>query len=309
MAQTRDIQRRIRSIGNTKKITHAMEMVSASKMRKAIEAVLKTRSYAGLSWNIVLNLSKAALSRGDTHPLLAKRPEIKKVAVVLITSNRGLCGGFNTALFNKIIEAEKRGVKKDSEQKIEYDFIVMGKKGEAIYRRYGYNMSAQFPKMDLAEGVGEIIPVAKMAINDFLSGKYDKVVLAYNDFMGASRQIPRLKQILPVETGSVEDFLGFIGDKGKNDEQKEEPVEYLFEPDPVSVLDDLLPRVIETQLFQAILESNASEHSSRMAAMRQATDAAGDLMSELTLYYNKARQAGITSEIAEISAGANALGK
>ncbi|MFA6306737.1 MAG: ATP synthase F1 subunit gamma [Patescibacteria group bacterium] len=321
MPSGRDIKNRIKSIGNTKKITKAMEMVAASKMRKAIEAVLRTRTYANLSWLTVLNLSRSANSNNQPlHQLLTPRKEIKKVGIILITSNRGLCGGFNAAIINKVHESIKKYQTMGEQTIIEAEFILVGKKGAAI-SRHGQTITADFPKLDLASEVNEIVPVANLVIGEYLSGQYDKVMVAYTDFVSSSKQIPRVKQILPIEIDKIDDALGIVGEDTRLGldkefvEQKEKKYlqsgqfnyEYVFEPSPEEVLDQMLPRLIEIQLYQALLESNASEHSARMAAMHQATDAAGDMVNELTLSYNKARQASITAEIAEISAGANAL--
>ncbi len=315
MAGIRDIKRQIKSIGNTKKITKAMEMVAAAKMRKATEAVLRTRTYANLSWETVLSISRA---NGDgekpLHPLLTKRPETKKVAIILIASNRGLCGGFNAALMAKAAASVKK-----HDQPTE--FIVIGKKGKAIHKYYGHEIAAEFEKEDLAATVREVLPIAQLVIDDYLSGRYDKVLVAYTDFVSASKQVPRVRQLLPVETEKEDRYLGVVGKDTRigmteefvkekeagHLEHQEHRHEYTFEPSPDEVLDQMIPRLIEVQLYQAMLESNASEQSARMNAMHQASQAAGDMISDLTLYYNKARQEKITAEIAEISAGANAL--
>ncbi|MEA3398417.1 MAG: ATP synthase F1 subunit gamma [Patescibacteria group bacterium] len=319
MANTRDIQRRIKSVGNTKKITKAMEMVAAAKMRRAIEAVLKTRTYANLSWTTILHLSRCANSDSDgLHPLLSKRNNPKKIGIILISSNRGLCGGFNTTVINKAHESVK---KHQAEKKIDTDFILIGKKGALAHKYFGYNIAAEFPKVDIISEIKEVYPISKFVIDDFLSGEYDKIMVAYTDYVNAAKQIPRIKQLLPVDISAEDEYLGVVGkdervglskDFIKEKEKKylsddKFSYEYIFEPNPREVLDEMIPRLIEVQLFQALLESNASEHSARMTAMHQATDAASDMVSELTLFYNKARQASITSEIAEISAGANAL--
>ncbi|MDD5072000.1 MAG: ATP synthase F1 subunit gamma [Patescibacteria group bacterium] len=322
MAKTKEIQRRIKSIGNTKKITRAMEMVAASKMKKAVESVLRTRTYANLSWTTILNLSEAVNSGKSLHPLLSGRKEIKRVGIVLLTSNRGLCGGFNATIMNKAVDSAKKHKENEKGEKIENEFILVGKKGHSVYSRFGYKIAAVFEKHDTCSEVREVSPLARLVIDDFLSGKYDKIMVAYSDFVSATRQVPRVKQLLPVEIEAEEEFLGVVGEdtrvgvdreyiKGKEDkylhDEKKNKYVFTYEPTPEEVLNEILPRVLEIQLFQALLESNASEHSARMAAMHQATDAAGDLVDELTLFYNKARQAVITSEIAEISAGANAL--
>ena len=322
MANTKEIQHRIKSIANTKKITKAMEMVAVTKMRKAIESVLCTRTYANLSWTTILNLSEAVDSGKNLHPLFAKRKDIKTVGIVLIASNRGLCGGFNTAIINKALTSIKIAAGKEAEgDKIKTEFIIIGKRVRAVYSRFGHKIVAEFPKTDVASEVTEVAPLARLIINDYLSGRYDKIMVAYTDFVSASRQIPRVKQLLPVDIKAQDEYLGIVGQSEKIGVNKEfiktKEKKYLrdrkdvfvftYEPNPEEVLNEMLPRLIEIQLFQALLESNASEHSARMAAMHQATEAAGDLVEELTLFYNKARQAAITSEIAEISAGANAL--
>lgn len=320
MASTKDIQRRIKSIANTKKITRAMEMVAAAKMRKAVEAVLRTRSYANLSWSTVLNLSAAArdTNGGLHHPLLTPENNGGKVAMVLLTANRGLCGGYNTAVMGK---ARHSILKHEAKEGIKTDFILMGKKGRAVRRYWGYDITAEFEKPDVSTSSLDIRPLARMVIDGFRNGEYGKVMVAYTDFVSAAKQQPRVKQLLPVDITAEDDSLGVVGadsrlgstpgylaikqDKYLSDDKY--VYEYTFEPSPAAVLDAMIPRLIEIQLFQALLEANASEHSARMNAMHQANEAAGDMISELTLSFNKARQAAITREIAEISAGANAL--
>ncbi len=235
--------------------------------------------------------------------------------MVLISSNRGLCGSFNSNIINKAVGSIKK------HGNIDTDFIVVGKKGLAVNSRYKYKVEAEFGKEDYVSEVKEVMPLARLLINDFLNGKYDKVFVAYTDFVSASKQVPRVKQILPVDITAEDEYLGVVGkdekvgtDKSYITEKEDKYLrtngyKYIFKYEPSSeeVLNQMIPRLIEVQLFQALLESNASEHSVRMSAMHQATEAANDLVDELTLFYNKARQAAITSEIAEISAGANAL--
>ncbi len=309
MANTRDIRRRIKSIQNTKKITKAMEMVASSKMRKAVESVLATRPYASLAWQLILNVS--AKTEEELHPLLEKKKEVRKIGIVLVSSNRGLCGSFN----QQVIKAATNYLKqeKGESQALEFEFITMGKKGARTIVNFGYSVVAEFDKADVLEEVSEIRPLAKIVTDDYLGGKYDRVVLVYTDFVSSLKQLPRVKQILPIERVE-EEMLGVVGEKSLEHEniktlkqKDEQPAEYLFEPDPQVILDELLPRLLEVQIFQALLESNASEHSARMLAMRNASDAAGDMIDELTLTYNQARQAAITKEIAEIAGGKAAL--
>lgn len=329
MSNTKDIKRRISSVANTKKITRAMEMVAAAKMRKATEAVLATRTYANLSWTTVINISQSVNAGKYLHPLLSERKEVKKEAIILMASNRGLCGGFNSAIVQKAVDSiRKHGTSEQEltknfkkEIKKDVDFIVVGKRGMSVKSRWGCNVAAEFEKADVCYKVKEVMPIAKMAIDDFLSQKYDKVMVAYTDFITPAKQVPRVKQLLPIDLEAKDHHLGILGDdprvgvdkefvKEKEDKYlKNKGNSYLFtyEPNAEEVLNEMLPRLIEIQLFQALLESNASEHSARMNAMHQATDASNDLINELTLYYNKARQAAITNEISEIVAGVNAL--
>ncbi len=314
MAKTKEISRRIKSVSSTKKITKAMEVVAAAKMRKAIEAVLKTRTYASLSWEMVLHLAKLEKNSHESlHPLLKPRKKIKKVAIILITSNRGMCGAYNSAVINKAKESIDK-------YPVETDFILVGKKGTIVHRQ-DYKVAAEFAKSDIITDAREIYPIVKMALSDYEAKKYDKILVAYTDFINPAKQIPRVKQLVPVEIDSNDEYLGVVG-RDKNVNAKQEiaddknkkslnsenyTYEYTFEPSPREVLNKIIPRLVEIQLYQAFLEANASEHSASMTAMHQATEAASDMINELTLFYNKARQAGITAEIAEISAGANAL--
>ncbi|MCX6797939.1 MAG: ATP synthase F1 subunit gamma [Candidatus Falkowbacteria bacterium] len=314
MAKTKEISRRIKSITNTKKITKAMEMVAAAKMRKAIDAVLKTRTYANLSWETVLNLASIAKSRNETiHPLLKARSKINKAAIILITANRGLCGAYNASVINKAKESITK-------HPIPTDFILAGKRGQAVYNQ-NFPVAAEFEKNELLKDAREIYPIVKMVLSDYAHKKYDKILVAYTDFINPAKQVARVKQLLPIETDKSDSYLGIVGHESKISISTEMidakakkhlsggdyTYEYTFEPSPREVLDKMIPRLLEVQLYQAFLEANASEHSARMSAMHQATEAATDMVSELTLFYNKARQASITNEIAEISAGANAL--
>lgn len=324
MANAREILTRIKSVKNTKKITKAMEMVAAAKMRKATEAVISTRTYANLSWTTVINLSKATGDNGNLHPLLVKKKNVRRVAIVLMTSNRGLCGGFNSAILKKLDDSIVKHAKNEDGEVIEHEIIAVGKKALGVYTKYGHKVVAEFPKLDIASEVTEVRAMARLVIDDFLSGRYDKVMVAFTDFVSASKQEARVKQLLPIDITTEEDHqLGIMGqdtrvgsdkqfikakeEKYLKDNEKRDSYVFSFEPAPYDVLDEMIPRLIEVQLFQALLETNASEHSARMAAMHQASESANDLAAQLRLYYNKARQAAITNEIAEISAGADAI--
>jgi F-type H+-transporting ATPase subunit gamma len=325
MAQIKEIQQRIKSVKNTKKITKAMEMVAAAKMRKSTEAVLRTRTYANLSWMTILNIANSGNNRYTKNPLLTNREKVKNICVILMTSNRGLCGSLN---INMVKEAVKLTQNFSNLKKNNFKFILLGKKGSRVHKM-GHDIIAEFEKNDVASEVVEVRSIAKVVLDDYTTGKYDRVFVAYTDFVNAVTQLPRVKQIIPVDINTEDGYLGIVGEDSrlKTDQEyiheKEEKYlkantgqdpllkkahfNYIFEPSDEEVLNQMIPRLIEVQLFQALLESNASEHSARMNAMHNATVAANDLIDELTLFYNKARQAGITNEIAEISAGANAL--
>ena len=300
MPGTLEIKRRIKSIKSTKKITRAMQMVSAAKMRKAQLATLASRSYADLAWQIITNLS----SKVDPkyHRLLQK-PESKinpkKIGVILITSNRGLIGGFNTNLTNTL----KKYI---SEHELVAEFVSVGKKGREALVRMKENVLADFPKHDKAVSIKEIEPISQLIVSEYLSGKYEKIVLVYTHFVSTISQKPIVKQVLPfTSTNHQKDLPKTTSDI--HDQSRVLHFEYTFEPSPDSVLEYLVPRILESQIYQAILESDASEHSARMVMMKNATDAATELVDDLTLAYNQLRQANITKELSEITAGRIAL--
>ena len=297
---TKIIKKRIRSIGNTRKITKAMEMVSTVKMRKAVQAVLATRPYAASAWEMMGELL-ARMGEGAKHPLLETRPEVKRSACIVITSNRGLCGGFNA----QVLAAALRHAQ--GQTGIINMWIVVGKRGGEFLARNQQAIAAEFPKADVITGVDEISALLKMIITDFTTGTYDRVYVAYTDFISAMIQKPRIRQLLPLEK-SPDSLLGSVGQDIKKSVQSETDIlEFLFEPGVDVVLEAFLPHVVEIQLYQALLESTASEHSARMLTMKNASNAAADMVEELTLAFNQARQASITREIAEITGGKAAL--
>ena len=318
MASSLDIKRRIRSINSTKKITRAMEMVSASKMRRAVTSVLGIRPYAHSAWSVLTNLAKA-FETSEGFGFLAVR-EVQSVLMVIVTSNRGLCGSFNTQVAKKIKEEianpEKLKINRIGKKKIEstiknedlkIDFITVGKKGENIVRKMGKDIIAAFPDVANFAKVTDIKPLSKIVMQDYLTKKYDKVVIIYTDYISAVNQQTRIRQILPISRIDIEKQIAEIDALAKEYGLEEPMIEYKVEPSPQEVLEFIIPRLIEMQLFHAILESSASEQSARLLAMRNATDAAAEMSLDLTLTYNQIRQGKITQEIAEISAGRAAL--
>jgi len=314
---TKAIKRRIKSVSSTKKITKAMELVSASKMRKAVDTALRTRVYAKLAWDILVDLSKTQKSE---IPLLKMR-RVKKVLLILITSNRGLCGSFNSNIIKKTAIqmqnpknlSRQRIAGKDlvTEGPVEVDVLGLGRKGADFAKKMGYNLIASFTSMSDTPGLSDILPISKMVIEEYSKKSYDKVVVAYTDFKSALTQTPKLRQVLPISEHDLEKMIEEVGEEDLQKEKlkivAEKIGDYLFEPTRDIVLEMILPRLVESQILQAALESAASEHSSRMLAMRSASDAAVEMIDELNLNFNKARQAAITQEIAEIAGGAAAL--
>ena len=296
---TKAIKRRLKSVGSTKKITKAMELIAAAKMRKAVNAALDARAYATLAWNLLINLSK---TQKEKISLLAIRP-VQKILMIIITSNRGLCGSFNSNIIKKTavqIKTEKAGV----------DVIGIGKKGADFAKKMGFNLVAAFTSMTDTPNLDDALPIAKMVIDAYEKKSYDKVIIAYTDFKSAMLQLAKVSQVLPISEIDLEKMIGGISPLPSGSERgmPEVPLnEYLFEPNKLDVLQMILPRLVETQIYQSMLESAASEHIARMMAMRSASDAAEDMIKELNLNFNKARQAGITQEIAEIAGGAAAL--
>jgi len=284
MPSTKEIRRRIKSVKSTRQITKAMELVSAAKMRKAQMQALATRAYAKYAWELIRNLTTKTDSR--IHRLLRRPERADKALVVVMSSNRGLIGGFNNNIINTAAEYTKKFSK--------VDVITLGKKGRDSLRKLGFNIAADFEKKDTAASVLDINALARLAIEDFLSGKYDRVALVYMDFISTLAQKPRVTNLLPLQALVAVDVNSFGAD-------------YLFEPTADDVLENVLPKLTVMQIYQALLETNAAEHSARMVAMKNASDSAGDIISELTLEYNQLRQAGITKEISEIVAGKLAL--
>jgi len=271
-------------------------------MRKAVNAVLSSRAYAVAAWELVIDL----VSRINTqkHPLLKRSKEVKKIAIILISSNRGLCGGFNSQIVNKALRsaAEQMAGGKD----VIVEWLAVGEWGAEFLARNGHQVVAQFEKPDVVLNASEVSALAKLIIASYSKQVYHKIFIAYTDFYSPMIQKPRIKQLLPFEM-TTETELGSIGKPAEPAESVQEKFEYLFEPRPDQVLDQLLPHLVEVQLYQAFLESTASEHSARMMAMKNASGAAEDMIDDLTLAFNQARQAAITREIAEICGGKAAL--
>lgn len=286
-----DIKRRIRSIGSTRKITKAMELVSSVKMRKATQAVLGSRPYTDRAWEMVLNLSQRTDPAG--HPLLRQTTPITRVAVIVVSSNRGFVGPLNSQLMSTVHTYLQSLDQTNQTPAV----ILLGSKGRILRRQFGHDISAEFLKDDVVVKAAQVRPIAKLAIEGFRRREYDQVMIAFVDYISSLNQKPRLRQLLPL-TPSIRESNEPLNDDGR---------EYLFEPSPDEVLEALLPRLVEMQIYRAVLETNASEHAARMMAMRSASDSAGELIDDLTLSFNQVRQAAITQDLSEISASRAAL--
>lgn len=317
MSNSKEIRSRIKSINNTGKITRAMEMVSAAKMRKSTDSVLKIRDYAHSAWSVLTNLARAFENHG--FGLLEVR-SVKSVLIIVVTSNRGLCGSFNSQIMKKVKEelnnpkslklnrvGEKKIESDVKDEDLKVDFITVGKKGEGLVKKLGRDIIAAFPDLTYLPKIEQVKPLCKIVIDEYLDKKYDKVVIAYTDYVSVITQQPKIRQLLPISKIDLEKQIAEMDNLAKEYGLEKPRSEYKVEPSPEDVLEHIVPRLIEMQIYHAILESNASKESARMMAMRSATDAAKDMSESLNLAYNKIRQMKITQEIAEISAGRAAL--
>jgi F-type H+-transporting ATPase subunit gamma len=280
----RDIRSRIRSVQNTQKITKAYQVVSATKLRRAQQMVQATRPYAEKMLEVLS--TTAELATEYRHPFLERR-EGRRAAVILVTTDRGLCGALNV----NTIRAANRFV---NENYPEARYATIGRKGRDLMLRFRRQVVADASDLPDRPGVADILPPVTVALQEYMEGKVDAVVLAYAKWISTLRQEPQVRTLIPVELPSREQGAPPAAD-------------YIYEPEPEEVLDALLPRYVETQVYQAVLENKASEHSARMIAMQNATEAAGDMIEALTLNMNKVRQAAITTELMEIVSGAEAL--
>ena len=298
MATIREIKRRIRSVRNISQVTKAMQMVAAAKMRRAQEQVMGTRPYAQKAWQLLTHLAVQAEALAHPHPLLEVRP-VQTVGLVLITADKGLCGGYNHNIIRRAIQFIE-------EQEHPVKVIAVGRKGRDVMWRARYDLIAEFTGLPALPSLADVTPIARTVIEDFTAGKVDEVYLAYTDFINTLVQRPAIRRLLPLRPSLVEEQAMREYVEGA---KPLGTIEYIYEPDPSTILNTVLPRFTELQVYQAVLESIASEHSARMVAMRNATENAEDLIVELTLTYNKARQQAITREIVDIASGAEALSK
>ena len=287
MSGEKEIRTQIASIQNTQKITKAMEMVAASKMRKAQDRMAANRPYARKMRSVVSHVASGNIEYH--HPYLMDRPDVKRVGYIIVSTDRGLCGGLNTNAF-------KRGIahmREWSDKGAEVDVVTIGKKAQAFFSRMGSNIVGQVIDLGDAPELATLIGSVKVMLDAYDEGKIDRLYIVENEFVNTMTQSPSVTQLLPAEP-DVDEKLGHHWD-------------YIYEPDSKTVVDHLMTRYIESLVYQSVVENVACEMAARMFAMKSASDNAGDLIGELQLKYNKARQAAITQEISEIVGGAAAV--
>ena len=276
MAGTKEIKRRIKSVKSTKKITKAMELVAASKMKRAVSATLASRLYAEYSFDVLTSVARNI--EEISSPLFVER-EVKNLLLILITSNRGLCGAYNAQIIKKAL---------------------------LLIKKENQNTNIHIFELPDYVSLRDIVPISKLSIDEFSLGNYDKVLVAYTDFVSALNQKPNIKQILPVSKSNLKELLENLGEIKNNQEKnkkEDKKIDYLVEGNTKDLIASLAEKLTRMQIYQMLLESNASEQSSRMMAMKNASEASREMIDGLTLMFNKARQANITREISEISAG------
>lgn len=293
MANTRLFRLRIRSVKNIAQVTRALQAVSASKVRKAMQAMMQTRPYATKAWQVLTHIAGQP-GRASLHPLLTPRSEDRNELVVLITGDRGLAGAYTTNIV-------RHALNRFNNSPIPVSYIAVGRKGRDMLFRRRKKVVAEFSNLPPAPSFADISAIGRLAVDEFMSGRVDRVYLVYTDFINMVKQNPTIKQLLPLEISSTEEHVMQL------DTTKIARATYIYEPGETEILDEIVPRFTALQVYQAVLESLASEHAARMVAMKNATDSATELASALQLEYNKARQQGITNEILDIVGGAEAL--
>jgi len=287
MAGAREIRTKIKSVQNTRKVTRALEMVSASKIRKAQDLMRSSRPYARLMRQVIGHIAHANVE--FKHPFLVERSDVKRVGYVVVSTDRGLCGGLNSNLFRKLLVEIRDWQGKG----VEVDVVCIGQKATQFFRRLKVNMVGSVTHLGEKPQIAQLIGVIKVMLDEYIAGRVDRLNLAYNDFVNTMTQKATLAPLLPLPPS---DELATT-----------HAWDYIYEPDAETVLEHVLTRYIESLVYQAVLENLASEHAARMVAMKSASDNATKAIGTLTLIYNKARQAAITQEISEIVSGAAAV--
>lgn len=295
MPNTREVRLRIRSIKNISQVTRALQAVSTSKVRKSMATLMQTRPYATKAWQVLTNIANQP-GRDNLHPLLTQRKMISAGLVIVITGDRGLAGAYNTNIIRFALQ-------QFSKYPYPIRYVAVGRKGRDLLIRLRKNVVAEFSNLPAAPTYTDVSAIGKLAIEEFLTQKVDEVFLVYTDFVSMVRQIPTVRKILPLEYQRGEERVETFDANARHHIE----ATYIYEPDMDTILDRIVPRFTSLQVYQAILEAQASEHAARMVAMKNATDAATELAASLQLEYNKARQQVITNEMLDIAGGAEAL--
>ena len=294
MASAREMRLRIKSVKNISQVTRALEAVSAAKVRKAIQALGATRSYAAKAWQVLTHITNQPGSL-NLHPLLTPRTNPQNALVIVMTADRGLAGAYNTNVIRYVLQ-------RFDNYHLPVKYVTVGRKGRDLLLRMRKPVLADFSNLSSAPKFSAVSAIGRLVVDDFIKGEVDEVFLIYTDFVSMARQNTSMKRLLPLEMGNR---AGLVHDF--DDHQSGPAAAYEFEPDQKEILNEMIPRFTALQIYQAILESQASEHAARMIAMRNATDNAKELVSALQLAYNKVRQQGITNDILDIVGGAEAL--
>lgn len=303
----RDLRRKMKAIRATRQVTKAMELVAASKMRRATQSAVMLRRYALTAWKLLETMAEA---HPGIHPFLTDRPP-QRILALLFSSDRGLCGSLNAQMFRMVTQYITSTQALPGSPAL--SFVAVGKKGQQFLLRSHQQIVAAFPAFSAHPRFRDILPIVRLATESFLKGECDSVVLLYPDFVSALLQIPSSKVLLPFSKTTLKEMLASLLPRKGSEKKSQIPdlksqiSEYLFEPSADEILRTILPQLTEVQIYQAVLEAAASEHSARMVAMRNATENASDILDDLTLTYNQTRQAGITAELAELSASKAAL--
>ena len=294
MPSAREARLRIRSIKNIAQVTRALQAVSRSAARKAMQAVQTTRPYATKAWAVLTHIAGQP-GRETLHPLLTRRKEVKNVLVVMVSGDRGLAGAYNSNILRATLQMF-------NQFPADVSYLAIGRKGRDLLYRRRKKVIAEFSRLPPAPSFMDVSAIGRLAVEEFLDGKVDEVYLAYTDFINLAVQKPDIKKLLPLEVTSEKEKIVSFGVA-----EHKIPSTYIYEPSQMDILDEIVPRFVALQIYHAILESLASEHAARMVAMKNATDNATDLAAALTLDYNKARQQAITNEMLDIAGGAEAL--
>jgi F-type H+-transporting ATPase subunit gamma len=294
MTSAREMRLRIQGVSNIAQVTRALEAVSASKVRQAQRAVELTRPYATKAWDVLQHLSRQP-ARDYIHPLLKERDTIDEILVILITGDRGLAGAYNSNIVRFAME-------QFADASVPIRYIIVGRKGRDMMARRGQKIQAEFSNLPTTPSYADVSAIGRLAVDEYLEDQVDQVYLVYTDFVNLLKQVPVKKLLLPLEVEAETERVMVYGQRASGPEPA-----YIYEPGMEELIERIVPRLTALQIYQAILESLASEHAARMVAMRNATENANELVYALRLTYNKARQSAITSEILDIVGGAEAL--